>query len=187
MLERGRTRPDGRVHAEEIGTYLGETALQLLRAVPFLNLLMVDPFDAVEPYADGAYDSGAYPDAASAYTVVHDALASFRNRSVILKQPSRLAGDLVRRSFFDVVIVDGDHSYEGCSTDVATWIPRLRRDSFPGVMVFHDYSTEFPGTIRCIHEAAASHAEGHRLWLGPEFTAWFYVGTRDANASERIA
>eukprot|EP00927_Polykrikos_kofoidii_P060500 TRINITY_DN55462_c0_g1_i1.p1 TRINITY_DN55462_c0_g1~~TRINITY_DN55462_c0_g1_i1.p1 ORF type:complete len:419 (-),score=37.66 TRINITY_DN55462_c0_g1_i1:83-1339(-) len=172
LREPGRRREDGRVHAVEVGTYLGVTALRLLRDVPFLNLVMVDPFEDVKAYDDGAFP---YKETETAYSQTHEALAPYRNRSVLIKQPSVIAGDLISELFFDVVIIDGDHSYEGCSADVATWVPKLRRGISAGVMVFHDYSIVFQGTVRCIHEAVERHALDKRLWLGPDWTAWFRV------------
>lgn len=36
----------------------------------------------------------------------------------------------------DMVYIDGDHSYEGCQSDIRAWEPHLR---FGGLMVFDDY------------------------------------------------
>jgi len=176
LTEVGRPRPPaGLVHGVEIGTYLGRTALWLLKRVPSLHLLMVDPFDEVVPYEDGAFP---YRLADSAFDRMHSALLPFRNRSQLIKQHSHMAGIWVKDEFFDVVIVDGDHSYEGCSMDVATWAPKLRRGAFSGIMVFHDYELSYPGVLKCVHEAAANLSDDQGLWLGPGFTAWFAVAKR---------
>merc|ERR1712167_426572 len=60
LQEPGRPRHgDGRVHAVEIGTYFGETALRLLSNVPDLNLLMVDPFEEANSFQDAATEHEA--------------------------------------------------------------------------------------------------------------------------------
>jgi predicted O-methyltransferase YrrM len=47
----------------------------------------------------------------------------------------------------DVLFIDGDHSYEGCSTDMKAWIPFVREG---GWVAFHDSSEE--GVVRAIEE-----------------------------------
>lgn len=48
----------------------------------------------------------------------------------------------------DLLFIDGDHSYEGCSADIATWLPFLRWD---GSIAFHDSTV--PGVRRAILES----------------------------------
>lgn len=36
----------------------------------------------------------------------------------------------------DMVLVDGDHTLEGCSGDIEAWLPRLKKG---GIMALHDY------------------------------------------------
>jgi predicted O-methyltransferase YrrM len=36
----------------------------------------------------------------------------------------------------DLLFIDGDHSYEGCSSDLKAWMPHLRSG---GIVVLHDY------------------------------------------------
>lgn len=165
-------RPDHEVRAAEIGTYLGVTALRLLAGVPRLQLMMVDPFEEAAPLDDGQ----TYRSAAVAYEMVHAALAPYRNRTQLVKQQSHVAASWVQDGLLDAVIVDGDHTYEGCMTDVKSWAPKLRRDETPGALIFHDYALNFPGVIRCVHEALLEVAESDApLRIGPGFTAWIFA------------
>jgi predicted O-methyltransferase YrrM len=47
----------------------------------------------------------------------------------------------------DLLFIDGDHSYEGCSTDLKAWLPFLKPG---GWVAFHDSSEA--GVARAIHE-----------------------------------
>jgi predicted O-methyltransferase YrrM len=47
----------------------------------------------------------------------------------------------------DLLFIDGDHSYEGCSTDLTSWFPYVRSG---GWIAFHDSSQD--GVIRTIRE-----------------------------------
>jgi predicted O-methyltransferase YrrM len=47
----------------------------------------------------------------------------------------------------DVLFIDGDHSYQGCSTDMKAWMPFVRQG---GWVAFHDSSEE--GVDRAIRE-----------------------------------
>ena len=35
-----------------------------------------------------------------------------------------------------LLFVDGDHSYDGCYSDLQAWLPKMTSD---GIVVFHDY------------------------------------------------
>lgn len=50
-------------------------------------------------------------------------------------------------ALIDVLFIDGDHSFEGCSADIDAWLPRVRRG---GHIAFHDSSQE--GVARAIAE-----------------------------------
>jgi predicted O-methyltransferase YrrM len=49
---------------------------------------------------------------------------------------SVLASALFNQETVDLLLVDGDHSYEGVRRDIDAWVPKLRPD---GKIFFHDY------------------------------------------------
>ena len=49
----------------------------------------------------------------------------------------------------DVLFIDGDHSYEGCKADIATWYPHMAKH---GVMLFHDCDASSPGVVKAVKE-----------------------------------
>lgn len=58
---------------------------------------------------------------------------------------------------YDILFVDGDHSYEGAKADFARWSPRVRDG---GHLLFHDavdtgsYGNLYPGVQRAVAEVA---------------------------------
>lgn len=51
---------------------------------------------------------------------------------------------------FDIIVVDADHSYQGVSTDINNYLPKL---STNGLMMFHDFSlSHWPGVVRACAE-----------------------------------
>ena len=49
------------------------------------------------------------------------------------------APDLFETGYFDMVFIDADHSYEGCSKDIQAWLPKMKRGS---VLAGHDCWSE---------------------------------------------
>lgn len=75
----------------------------------------------------------------------------------------------VNKNFeFDVVFIDGDHSYEGASMDISCWWPTL----IDGGVMFGD-DVGFPGVKRATKE----HSEKHGVELKIEDRYWKIVKT----------
>ena len=90
-----------------------------------------------------------------------------------MEKPSAEAARWVWGRELDLVIVDGDHTYEGCTADAALWAPKLRPG---GTILFHDYNLNYPDVIACVHDAAAALLPPKSsLRFGPHFTAWFQM------------
>lgn len=54
---------------------------------------------------------------------------------------------------FDMIFIDGDHSYDGVTADIKAWAPLLIAD---GYLVFHDYPSErWIGVQRAVDELLA--------------------------------
>lgn len=62
----------------------------------------------------------------------------------------------IARSFnrpIDFLLLDGDHSYQGCHQDILAWLPKVRSG---GTLVFHDYPRA-PGVLRNVEELLESN------------------------------
>jgi len=68
----------------------------------------------------------------------------------ILKGDSSVMVDCIEDNFADLIFVDGDHSYEGCRSDISLYTPKLKKD---GWMLVHDYHRGGGGTFPGIRKA----------------------------------
>lgn len=83
-----------------------------------------------------------------------------------------IVGDSQRGQFpsvgrYDVLFIDGDHSYEGCTADIAKWYGGLAKN---GHMIFHD--SHKPGVQDAIADFITEHPEAQVLlnpFMGPSF------------------
>lgn len=161
----------GTVKAAEIGVHTGQTSSFLLERLPFLQMVLVDPFE----FADKSYfeQHTLYEersDAAQAFDVFWERVRPYRNRSVIITQRSPGAASWVPDSFLHLVFIDSFHAYDEVKADIEAWLPKLQR---PGILAGHDYGLFWPGVCEAVHEFAVS--KNLTLILGPEGLWWFQV------------
>ncbi len=55
---------------------------------------------------------------------------------------------------FDLIFIDGDHSYQGCKTDINAWVPHMKSH---GVIFFHDADESSPGVLQAACEFVNNH------------------------------
>lgn len=124
----------------ELGVFAGDLSKRLL-ARDDLHLTMVDAWGAY-PNRERLARSGDF------HATLSDAqqqgykrmaldrieFANGRSR-VIAKDTSSASIDVPDESL-DMVFIDADHSYEGCSTDIREWFPKVRPG---GIIGGHDY------------------------------------------------
>lgn len=66
----------------------------------------------------------------------------------LVGRSARVMGGL-RHDWFDLAFIDGYHAYEAVRDDIESALPLVRAG---GVLVFHDYSTTWPGVRRAVDE-----------------------------------
>lgn len=74
----------------------------------------------------------------------HNNVHLFRHLSV---DPELIRDKNILLENFDMVFVDGDHSYEGARADLENWGRRVRHG---GQVLVHDATPEFPGVCQAI-------------------------------------
>lgn len=92
--------------------------------------------------------------------VILDALE--QPESPISLHPGDSASTLSRLNdnYFDVIYIDGDHSFEGVMRDINAALPRLKPE---GALIFNDYNVWSPvsmmhcGVARAVHEFCRDH------------------------------
>jgi len=80
----------------------------------------------------------------------------------IIKNFSHKAVTDFKNEGLGLVYLDGDHTYNGCKTDINCWFPKLVSG---GIMAFHDYGLlTVYGVNRAVNEfASANNLEIHEL------------------------
>jgi predicted O-methyltransferase YrrM len=71
----------------------------------------------------------------------------------------------------EMLFIDGDHSYEGCLSDIEHWGRFVIKD---GYLVFHDFADGM-GVPRAVHEAILSRPWLYRVLSDREFGSIFVV------------
>jgi predicted O-methyltransferase YrrM len=158
QLARG-IKPDARVL--EIGSYLGASTCYLAAGLRGANATIT----CIDTWQNQTMPEG-----------VRDTFAEFgknlqpvRQRLTLIRKPSRDVTPKELDGQFDLVFLDGDHSYEPTRADFNLVASLISSD---GVLAFHD-SIYFEGVSRVIGEALASakwQIGGHvrnLFWIKP--------------------
>jgi len=125
----------------ELGVWYGKTYFRLLEECPDLTLIGVDNWDPRYPHF------AHHKDQTENRAEVYGKKAPYGGRSIILEMEMSKAAETIADSSLDFVFVDGDHTYEGCRTDILRWLPKIK-DS--GWIMGHDYL--WPGVNQAVKE-----------------------------------
>ena len=131
----------------EIGCDVGDTAEFMLRSHPMLHLTSIDPY---ENYID--WNGNNLNERESVYTKFMDRLKGYSNRFGLLRGYSDDVVGKVLDNFFDVVFIDGLHTYDQLSKDCVNYYPLLKDG---GIFSGHDF-TAIEGVNRAAKEFAAT-------------------------------
>lgn len=64
--------------------------------------------------------------------------------------------------FFDVVFIDGNHSYRAVRADILAWMAKIKRY---GILMGHDYDRHWPGVVRAVNELVPYKKTKGRMWV----------------------
>lgn len=141
----------------EVGVFAGATSEYLLRNEPRLRLHMIDPWRAAEPdstYAkSGDRVARLTQDEMNALARQAAERTAFAEGRRWIHPATSLATAEWLVGPFDLVFIDAEHTYEGASTDIAAWWPKVRPG---GILAGHDYNhRRYPGVTQAVNEFVA--------------------------------
>lgn len=128
----------------EIGSYKGKSTIALALGSSLLStrkrpIYAIDPF--VNPYVS-FYDP--YFDSFWANVKYH----GLENFVIPIKKFSTQAyGDCPKS--IAAIFIDSDHEYSSVKHDIISYTPRVLKE---GLIVFHDYSDQYPGVLKAVDE-----------------------------------
>ena len=120
----------------EIGTDQGEYAEVLMKTVPKLSLLCIDPWGI------GAYERGQQPESneqqeffENRYEETLERLTPYANCHII-RETSMEVAKIVGDNSLDFVYIDGNHDFLNVTQDIHYWYKKVRPG---GILSGHDY------------------------------------------------
>jgi len=123
----------------EIGSFEGASAVWLMDHRPDLTLTCVDIFGPAFDDVTGEYEHRFERN-----------VAEYGDRVIKLKGKSTdVLPTLPKRKTYDLIYIDGDHSYEGALYDAMNAYPLLKKG---GVLIFDDYNNDQFGVRKAVDE-----------------------------------
>jgi len=125
----------------EVGVYAG--ASTAIFAEWAKRIYAVDPW---LDYQDGNFHMVKMVEHEKTFNILCEKL----NKVVIkMKMTSEEAAGIFKDGLFDLVYVDGDHSYEAVKKDIALWLPKVKCG---GYLAGHDFDAVHPDVQRAVQE-----------------------------------
>lgn len=147
----------------EIGSDIGDTANFLLDSNPELQLYSVDPY---ENYID--WNGKPLNERETMYNNLMNRLNGYSNRFTQVRKTSDDAANDFQDEIFDVVFIDGLHTYDQLSKDCENYYSKVKPG---GVFAGHDF-TAIEGVNRAAKEFAAK--VGKEI-LTTECDVWYWI------------
>lgn len=147
----------------EIGSDIGDTANFLLDSNPELQLYSVDPY---ENYID--WNGKPLNERESMYNNLMNRLNGYSNRFTQVRKTSDDAANDFQDEIFDVVFIDGLHTYDQLSKDCENYYSKVKPG---GIFAGHDF-TAIEGVNRAAKEFAAK--VGKEI-LTTECDVWYWI------------
>lgn len=149
----------------EVGVHLATHSCRMLENHPKLLLTCVDMWDLhakqksqylntrdIDKTAEAMCDIRKAKDK---YLRALENLSPFHDRVNVIKDSSANASEGFDNGSLDFVYLDGDHSYEGCKSDIDSWLPKIKSG---GILAGHDYfQTNWDGVVQAVDELVSEH------------------------------
>jgi hypothetical protein len=144
----------------EIGVWKGNFSADIVRCCEPRKLYLIDPWTRIDAPAYKAAKYGRHS-AEDIEAVYRSTIERFEKdiklgRVIVLRKKSTEALIEFPDDYFDFLYLDGDHTYEGVSADIALAKQKVRMD---GLICGDDYNLKGwwgDGVVRAVHEALAA-------------------------------
>jgi hypothetical protein len=123
------------IYGAEIGVAYAGNSFNLLKNFKNLTLYSIDPYVKYSD-EDKTSDSVEGENGNILYKIVSNTLKeNFKERSFFIRANSNCLIDF-KNEFFDFIFIDGDHTYEGCSSDINNSFSKVKKG---GILIGDDY------------------------------------------------
>jgi hypothetical protein len=132
----------------EIGVFKGEFSQKLLLETQPKELHLIDLFEGVMPSGDKDGNNVIYADLEIEYKKLCD---KYENNDIVKihKGQSLINLNNFSDNYFDMIYIDGDHSYEGVLKDLEISFHKVKSN---GYICGHDYSShKFPQVVEAVN------------------------------------
>lgn len=146
----------------EIGVAYGYHAHCILQTNPGISYFGIDPYlpdyDPEDVFCREVSSFFSEPDRGRAMArlraVVSESLSVYGERVTLCHKKSEDAARDFHDGFFDLVFVDGDHTYNGVKADLNSWWPKIKSG---GILCGDDWRS-FEGVRAAVNEFAERNA-----------------------------
>jgi hypothetical protein len=133
----------------EIGVFKGEFSKFIYDEMQPKELHLIDPFKGMMCSGDKDGNNVVWTNLEEEYSILNSKYSSVNNVK-IHKDFSFNVLKNFQDEYFDLIYIDGDHSYHGVKTDLELAYIKTKKD---GYICGHDYTkTSFPGVVKAVDE-----------------------------------
>lgn len=140
----------------EIGVAFGTGSQSVLENTDISRLYSIDPY---KHFPDSVYPDGMNLEQHTfdvLYLRAQKRLASYGDRSMLLRMTSLDAAELFADNSLDFVYLDGNHTFEGLSADLQKWYDKVRSG---GLLIGDDYGhISHPGVKQAVNTFCAQRS-----------------------------
>jgi len=154
------------VQMVEVGVFVGHLSKFVLEDpdLPHLRLIGVDPYIGTDGSFPGNYSLEL--DADVPYRMAQEVFSKHDGRAQLAPTTSIEIASHIPDNAVDIVFLDGCHLYSCIQEDLKLWLPKIRPG---GILVGHDFSPQWPGVVRAVHEIRGNRP----VMLGMDWTYWW--------------
>lgn len=127
----------------EIGCDVGDTAEFMMRSHPMLHLTSIDPY---ENYVD--WNGRPLNEREVVYQNMMERMKHWPDRFELIRMTSDSAAQIFKDEEFDIIFIDGLHTYEQLSKDCENYYSKVKTG---GIFSGHDYRS-IEGVRRAVDE-----------------------------------